>query len=114
MKNHEVHQGTEVSINDEGEKHSDQKGKASPFIFREAEPYSKEPYEPSLSEIENFLFIEYNKGYGREEARGTYTPVKVFQVIALWADKKHKLAILDLIISLFHFQYKFYLIQVYQ
>lgn len=97
MKNHEVHQRTKDSVDNEGEKPSDQKGQAPLFIYGEAEIQSKEPYEPSLREIENFLFIEYNKGYGREEVRGTYTPIKAFQIIALWADKKHKLAILDLI-----------------
>ena len=97
MKNNEVHQGTYKFVYNIDEKHSDCTDDPSRFIFGEAGPYSKESFEPSLSEIENFLFIEYNKGYGREEARGTYTPIKAFQVIALWADKKHKLAILDLI-----------------
>ena len=46
--------------------------------------------------VENFIFPNYRKGYGKR-VQGTYTPFKVFQLIALWADKKHKLAILDLL-----------------
>lgn len=68
-----------------------------PFNYGGMETQEKPIPEPSLKEIEDFLFIDYNKGYGAEEIRGTYTPIKVFQIIALWADKKHKLAILDLI-----------------
>lgn len=52
---------------------------------------------PSLSEIERFIFQEYNQGYGSELIHGTYVPFKIFQIIALWADKRHKLAVLDLI-----------------
>ena len=37
-----------------------------------------------------------NKGFGRK-LKGSYVPFRVFQIIALWADKKHKLAILDLL-----------------
>ena len=37
-----------------------------------------------------------NKGIGKR-FHGSYVPFRVFQIIALWADKKHKLAILDLL-----------------
>lgn len=52
---------------------------------------------PSLSQIEKFIFQEYNQGYGTEFIHGTFVPFKAFQIIALWADKTHKLAVLDLI-----------------
>lgn len=35
-----------------------------------------------------------NKGFERK-LKGSYVPFRVFQLIALWADKKHKLAILE-------------------
>ena len=47
-------------------------------------------------DVENFIFRNYKKDYG-VRVQGTFTPFKVFQLIALWADKKHKLAILDLL-----------------
>lgn len=37
-----------------------------------------------------FVFI---KGFGRE-VHGTYVPFPVFQIIALWADKRHKMEVL--------------------
>lgn len=36
----------------------------------------------------------YNKGFGGE-VHGTYVPFPVFQIIALWADKRHKMAFID-------------------
>ena len=39
-------------------------------------------------------FPIYNRGYG-SEVRGTYVPFPIFQVIALWADKKHKFSLLE-------------------
>ena len=50
----------------------------------------------NLKDIEKFIFRNFKKGYGKR-VQGTYTPFKIFQLIALWADKKHKLAILDLL-----------------
>lgn len=41
-------------------------------------------------------FIVYHEGYGND-VRGTYMPFKQFQLVALWVDKKHKLAVLDLL-----------------
>ena len=42
------------------------------------------------------ISYKLNKGIGRK-LKGSYVPFRVFQIIALWADKKHKLAILDLL-----------------
>ena len=36
----------------------------------------------------------YNAGYG-SDVSGTYAPFPIFQIIALWADKKHKFSILE-------------------
>lgn len=52
--------------------------------------------ELSLNEVERYIFINYNEGYGKKVS-GTYSPFKIFQIIALWADKKHLLAVLDLL-----------------
>ena len=46
--------------------------------------------------IEEKVFLTYNEGYGNE-VRGTYVLFEVFQLIALWADKKHKLEVLKLL-----------------
>ena len=46
--------------------------------------------------IEEKIFLTYNEGYGNE-VHGTYVPFEVFQLIALWADKKHKLEVLKLL-----------------
>lgn len=53
-------------------------------------------YEPSLIDVERYIFINYNEGYGRKIS-GTYAPFKIFQLIALWADKKHILSVLELL-----------------
>ena len=42
------------------------------------------------------ISYKLNKGIGKR-FHGSYVPFRVFQIIALWADKKHKLAILDLL-----------------
>ena len=42
------------------------------------------------------ISYKLNKGIGKQ-FHGSYVPFRVFQLIALWADKKHKLAILDLL-----------------
>ena len=59
LKKLDIPQETYESVYNTDEKHSDYTGNPSLFIYGEAEPYSKESYEPSLSGIENFLFIEY-------------------------------------------------------
>lgn len=53
-------------------------------------------YEPTLMEVERYIFINYNEGYGKKIS-GMYAPFKIFQLIALWADKKHILAVLELL-----------------
>lgn len=55
--------------------------------------YEETKYEKS---IEEKVFLTYNEGYGNE-VRGTYVLFEVFQLIALWADKKHKLEVLKLL-----------------
>ena len=42
------------------------------------------------------ISYKLNKGIGKR-FHGSYVPFRVFQIIALWADKKHKLAVLDLL-----------------
>lgn len=46
--------------------------------------------------VEKLIFYTFNKNCKVEE-KGTYVPFKVFQLIALWADSKHKMAVLDLL-----------------
>lgn len=64
------------------------------------EPFSIEVQndenEPSINDVEQYIFINYNDGYGKKVS-GTYAPFKIFQLIALWADKKHLLAVLELL-----------------
>lgn len=55
--------------------------------------YEETKYDKS---IEEKVFLTYNEGYGNE-VRGTYVLFEVFQLIALWADKKHKLEVLKLL-----------------
>lgn len=50
--------------------------------------------ELSTEEIEAYMLRIYHEGYGND-VRGTYVPFRVFQLVALWADKKHKLALLN-------------------
>lgn len=50
----------------------------------------------SRIEIEAYMLRIYHEGYGND-VRGTYVPFRVFQLVALWADKRHKLAILELL-----------------
>ena len=44
-------------------------------------------------------FITYHEGYGND-VRGTYVPFRCFQLVALWADKRHKLEVLELLESI--------------
>ena len=53
----------------------------------------------SDSEVEAYMLRILNEGYG-DEVRGTYVPFRVFQLVALWADKRHKLEILKLLESI--------------
>lgn len=46
--------------------------------------------------IEKLVFYTINKDC-KDEEKGTYVPFKVFQLVALWADSKHKMAVLDLL-----------------
>ena len=48
------------------------------------------------AEIEAYMLREFGPEFGND-VRGTYVPFRVFQLVALWADKRHKLAILELI-----------------
>ena len=50
--------------------------------------------ELSLEEIETCMTRIYNEGYGNN-VKGTYVPFRVFQLVALWADKRHKLELLN-------------------
>lgn len=45
---------------------------------------------------EKAIFVSSNKGLNNE-LRGTYVPFRIFQIIAIWADKKHLAAILVLL-----------------
>ena len=49
-----------------------------------------------LKDIEKQVFREYSVNYGNE-VKGTYCCFEDFQIIALWADKTHLYAILDLL-----------------
>lgn len=42
------------------------------------------------------ISYKLSSGYGNK-VKGSYTVFRVFQIIALWADKKHKIAILELL-----------------
>lgn len=46
--------------------------------------------------LKDEISYEFSSGYGNA-VKGSYVPFRVFQLIALWADKKHKLAILELL-----------------
>lgn len=54
------------------------------------------PGDPNKVEIESFILRVYQEGFGND-VKGSYVPYRVFQLVALWADKKHKLAILELL-----------------
>ena len=53
----------------------------------------------SNSEIEAYMLRVYNEGFG-DDVKGTYVPIPVFQLVALWADKKHKLEVLVLLANI--------------
>ena len=59
---------------------------------------SANDYEVSSSDktTDQDVFKVYLTGYGND-VHGTYTIFEVFQLIALWADKKHKLEVLKLL-----------------
>lgn len=46
--------------------------------------------------LDDEISYKLSGGYGND-VKGSYVPFKIFQLIALWADKKHKLAVLDLL-----------------
>lgn len=46
--------------------------------------------------MEKVIFHVLNKDC-KEEEKGTYVPFKVFQLVALWADSKHKMAVINLL-----------------
>lgn len=48
------------------------------------------------STLKDEVSYKLSSGYGND-VKGSYTVFRVFQLIALWADKKHKLAILELL-----------------
>ena len=48
------------------------------------------------TDINSEVFIVYNEGYG-DDVKGSYAVFEVFQLVALWADKKHKVEVLKLI-----------------
>lgn len=50
---------------------------------------------PQNSKVSDF-FVEYKTGFG-ENVRSAYAPFKIFQIVALWIDKKHLLEVLDLL-----------------
>ena len=50
----------------------------------------------SIFTIEKALFVKCKKGYGFE-LHGTYVPFRIFQIIAIWIDKKHLAAVLVLL-----------------
>lgn len=50
----------------------------------------------TASEIEAYMLREFGSEFSNA-TRGTYVPFRVFQLIALWIDKKHKFAILKLL-----------------
>ena len=50
----------------------------------------------SYTEAVEFMYVEYAAGYGND-VKGSYCIFEVFQLIALWADKKHKREILKLL-----------------
>lgn len=51
------------------------------------------------SEIEAYMLRIYNEGCS-DSVKGTYVPIPIFQLIALWADKRHKVAVLVLLASI--------------
>ena len=64
-------------------------------IIKKTEP-PENPVGLTNTEIEAYMMRHYNEGYG-DAVKGMYVPFRVFQLVALWADKRHKLAILELI-----------------
>lgn len=54
---------------------------------------------PTRSEIESYMLMEIGNTYGND-VRGTYVPFPVFQLVALWADKRHKAAVLVLLANI--------------
>ena len=46
--------------------------------------------------VEKVIFHVLNNDC-KEEEKGTYVPFKVFQLVALWADSKHKMAVINLL-----------------
>ena len=67
-------------------------------IDLEHQGISANEYEVSSSDktTDQDVFKVYLTGYG-SEVHGTYVIFEVFQLIALWADKKHKLEVLKLL-----------------
>lgn len=50
-------------------------------------------YPEILVNMKDEVSYYLNKGFGRK-LKGSYVPFRVFQLIALWADKKHKMEVL--------------------
>lgn len=69
---------------------------ATESLMREEMSGSMYPATPTKAEIEAYMLREFGPEFGND-VRGTYVPFRVFQLVALWADKRHKLAILELI-----------------
>ena len=72
--------------------------KAGIIKKRFAEFKSTEDYELCLEYLHEHYqmdgFPVYKRGYG-SEVHGTYVPFPLFQIIALWANKKHKFSLLE-------------------
>ena len=51
-----------------------------------------------IEKLHAMIFITYNNV--GDDVKGTYTPFKVFQVVALWADDKHLFEVLELLESI--------------
>ena len=52
--------------------------------------------EDKFPTLNDEISYKLSEGYGND-VKGSYTMFRVFQIIALWADKKHKLAVLELL-----------------
>lgn len=53
----------------------------------------------TTSEIEDYMLKVFNDGFG-DDVKGTYVPIPVFQLVALWADKRHKIEVLVLLANI--------------
>ena len=71
----------------------------SPFYSQAIEIFKDIQLQDFLASL-NFkisdFFVEYKAGFGKR-VRSSYTPFKVFQLVALWIDKKHLREVLDLL-----------------